>query len=252
MKVLMIDVGGTSIKLMAAGHEGFRKIPSGERLSAAQMTKCVLAMTKDWKFDSVSIGFPGPVTNGTPAANPANLGGGWVGFDFTAAFGRPVRLINDAAMHALAQYDSGRLLFISLGTSVGTCLIADDVIVPLEAGNLRLTKTEGFADKLGKESREEIGHKAWERAVWKAIGLLRQCFFPDQVVIGGGHGKSLTKVPAWCLVRDNQDTFRGALRLWPDADLYAEPQVTTWRIHRKSGNGNGQAPPQKRAKRAKT
>ncbi len=232
MKVLMIDVGGTSIKLMAAGHEGFRKIPSGERLSAVQMVKCVLAMTKDWDYEAVSIGFPGPVTNGTPAANPGNLGGGWVGYDFEKAFKRPVRLINDAAMHALSHYDSGRLLFLSLGTSVGTTLIADDVVIPMEAGNLRLTKSISFADRLGKDSREEMGKKAWEKAVWKAVGLLRQCFFPDQVVLGGGNSNALTEIPSWCVIRDNQDSFRGALRLWPDADLYAEPQVTTWRIQR--------------------
>jgi predicted NBD/HSP70 family sugar kinase len=232
MKVLMIDVGGTNIKLMAAGHEGFRKFPSGERLSAAQMVKCVLAMTEDWDFEAVSIGFPGPIVNGTPLGNPVNLGGGWVGFDFQKAFRRPVRLINDAAMHALSHYDSGRLLFVSLGTSIGTALIADDVIVPIETGSLRFTKSTNFGDVLGDANRDEIGHKAWEKAVWKAVGLLRQCFFPDQIVLGGGNAKSLLNIPTWCLIRQNQDTFRGALRLWPDADLYAESQVTTWRIHR--------------------
>lgn len=228
----MIDVGGTNIKLMAAGHEGFRKIPSGERLSAAQMVKCVLAMTEDWQYEAVSIGFPGPVVNGTPFGNPANLGGGWVGYDFAKAFGRPVNLINDAAMHALSHYDTGRLLFVSLGTSIGASLIADDVIIPIEVGNLRLTKSVTFADRVGKESREELGHKAWEKWVWKAMAQLRHCFFPDQIVIGGGYAKTLTEIPTWCTVRENQDSFPGALRLWPDADLYAEPQVTTWRITR--------------------
>ena len=249
----MIDVGGTNIKLMAAGHEGFRKVPSGERLSATQMVKCVLGMTKDWEYDAVSIGFPGPITNGTPAGNPANLGGGWVGFDFAKAFQRPVRIINDAAMHALSHYDSGRLLFLSLGTSVGTALIADDVIIPMEAGNLRFTKSVGFADRLKRDSLSEIGHKAWEKSVWKAVGLLRQCFFPDQVVIGGGNAKMLETIPSWAAIRDNQDSFRGALRLWPDADLFAEPQVTTWRIQRKTAaetgeNGKGEKPTGKRKK----
>ena len=249
MKVLMIDAGGTHIKLMAAGHEGFRKADASERLSAAQMAKSALALTEDWEYEAVSIGFPGPVSNGTPAANPAHLGGGWVGFDFAKAFHRPVRLINDAAMQALSHYDSGRLLFLSLGTSVGTALIADDVVIPMEAGNLRLTKSAGFADMLGKDSREELGQRTWEKSVWKAVGLLRHAFFPDQVVISGGNAKALTQIPAWCSVRDNQDAFRGALRLWPDADLYAEPSVTTWRIHRKKKNGAKAAPAKTGAKR---
>ncbi len=233
MKVLMIDVGGTNIKMMAAGHEGYRKVPSHERLSAAQMVKGVQTVTKDWEFEAISIGFPGPVVNGTPAANPVNLGGGWVGFDFEKALKRPVRIINDAAMQALAHYEGGRLLYLSLGTSVGTALVADDVLIPLEAGQLRMTKSESFADRLGKDNREELGHRVWEKAVWKMVALLRHSLLADQVVIGGGNAKTLTEVPSWCGIRDNQDTFRGALRLWPDADLYAEQMVTTWRIHRK-------------------
>jgi polyphosphate glucokinase len=233
MKVLMIDIGGTNIKMMAAGHEGFRKVPSGERLSAAQMVKGVQTVTKDWDFEAISIGFPGPVANGMPAANPVNLGGGWVGFDFEKALKRPVRIINDAAMQALAHYETGRLLFISLGTSVGTALIADDVVIPLEAGQLRLTKSVSFADHLGKDNLEKLGRRAWEKAVWKMAGLLRHSFMADQVVIGGGNAKSLVEIPGWAAIRDNQETFRGALRLWPDADLYAEQMVTTWRIHRK-------------------
>lgn len=232
MKALMIDVGGTSVKMMASGHEGFRKFTSGEKLTASQMVKGVLEHTQDWTFDAVSLGFPGRVSDGAPAANPPNLGGGWMGFDFEKAFKRPVRVVNDAAMQALAHYESGRLLFITLGTSVGATVIADDVVLPMEVGLLRFTKSAGFADRLCKATRDAIGHKAWEKSVWKAVALLQDCFWPDHVIIGGGNGKTLQNVPSWCQIRDNQDTFRGALRLWPGADWYAEDQVTTLRIVR--------------------
>jgi predicted NBD/HSP70 family sugar kinase len=233
MKVLMIDVGGTSVKMMASGHEGFRKIPSGETMTASQMVKQVLAATEDWTYEAVSLGFPGKVSDGEPAYNPPNLGGGWVGFEFAKAFKRPVRVVNDAAMQALAHYETGRLLYITLGTSVGATLVADDVVIPMEVGLLRLSKSVGFADRLCKASRDLIGHKAWEKAVWKATFYLRDCFWPDTVIIGGGNAKTLDDVPSWCEVRDNQDTFRGALRLWPGADLYAETYTTTLRIKRR-------------------
>jgi len=251
MKVLMIDVGGTNIKMMAAGHEGYRKVPSHERLSAAQMVKHVQSATEDWEFEAISIGFPGPVVNGTPAANPANLGGGWVGFDFEKAFQRPVRIINDAAMQALAHYESGRMLFLGLGTGVGTALVADDVLIPLEAGHLRLTKSASLDDRLAKNSREELGNRAWEKSLWKAVGVLRHSFIADQIVIGGGNAKYLQQIPAWCTVGDNQDAFRGALRLWPDADLYAEQVVTTWQIYRK-GQKKRRKPAKAAVKKEKT
>ena len=232
MKVLMIDVGGTSVKMMAAGQEGLRKFPSGEKLTAAQMVKGVLKATQDWEFEAVSLGFPGLVVKGQPARDPLNLGGRWVGFDFAKAFKRPVRIINDAALQALANYKSGRMLFIGLGTSIGATLIADDTVIPIEVGRLRHSKKEGFADCLSKAARDAIGHKAWEKRVWQAVELLRDCFWPDQVVIGGGNAKTLLEMPEGCRRRDNQDTFRGALRLWPGADMLAEPQTTTWRIMR--------------------
>lgn len=233
MKILMIDVGGTNVKMMAGGHEGFRKFPSGKKLTAAKMVKGVLAATQDWEFDAVSIGFPGLVANGEPARDPLNLGGRWVGFNFAKAFKRPVRMINDAAMQALANYTSGRMLFIGLGTSIGATLIADDSVIPIEVGLLRLSKNKGFADRLSKAARDADGHKAWEKNVWRAVAYLRDCFWPDEVVIGGGNAKTLLDIPLGCRRRDNQDTFRGAQRLWPGADMLAEPQATTWRIRRR-------------------
>lgn len=232
MKVLMIDVGGTNVKLMASGHEGFRKFPSGRGLTAAKMVKGVIAATEDWEYEAISIGFPGLVREGRVARNPLNLGGGWLDFDFGKAFKRPVRVINDAAMQALARYEVGRMLFVGLGTSVGAALVADDVVVPLEVGIMRLSKSEGFMDRLSKEALNTHGKERWQKSVQRAVALLRDVFWPDHIALGGGNAKHLDPLPEGCERGDNQDAFRGALRLWPDADLLAEPRATTWHITR--------------------
>ncbi len=232
MKVLMIDVGGTNVKLMASGHEGFRKFPSGRGLTAAKMVKGVLAATEDWEFEAISLGFPGLVREGRIARNPLNLGGGWMDFDFDKAFKRPVRVINDASMQALARYEAGRMLFVGLGTSVGAALVADDCVVPLEIGIMRLSKSEGFMDRLSKEALNTLGKARWQKSVTRALALLRDVFWPDHIALGGGNAKHLEPLPEGCERGDNQDAFRGALRLWPDADMLAEAQTTTWRITR--------------------
>ena len=233
MKVLMIDVGGTNVKLMASGHEGFRKFPSGRGLTAAKMVKGVLAAAKDWEYEAISLGFPGIVREGRIARNPLNLSGGWVDFDFEKAFKKPVRVINDAAMQALARYETGRMLFVGLGTSVGAALIADDTIVPLEIGIMRLSKSEGFMDRLSKEALNTLGKARWQKAVNRALALLRDVFWPDHIALGGGNARHLELLPEACERGDNQDAFRGAIRLWPGADMLAEPLITTWRIKRK-------------------
>jgi predicted NBD/HSP70 family sugar kinase len=230
MKVLMIDVGGTNVKLMASGHEGFRKFPSGRAMTAAKMVKGVLEATQDWEYEAVSLGFPGLVRNGKVDRNPLNLGGGWVDFDFDKAFKRPVRIINDAAMQALASYETGRFLFLGLGTSVGATLIADDTVVPLEIGMMPLSKSEAFMDRLSKEALTTLGKRRWQKSVTRAIALLRNIFWPDHFQLGGGNAKHIDPVPEGCERGDNQDAFRGALRLWPGADMLAEAQTTTWRI----------------------
>jgi len=232
MKVLMIDVGGTNVKMMASGHEGFRKFPSGENLSAARMVRGVLKATQDWSYDVVSLGFPGLVVEGKPARDPLNLGGGWVDFDYAKALKCEVRSINDAALQALANYNSGRMLFIGLGTSIGATLIADDVIIPIEVGCLRLKKSVSLVDRLSKESLAAIGQKRWKKSVWEAVSVLRDVFWPDEVVIGGGNAEMLVPFPADCRRSDNQGAFRGALRLWPGSDMLAEPRTTTWQIKR--------------------
>jgi polyphosphate glucokinase len=234
VKVLMIDVGGTNVKLMAAGHEGFRKIPSGQRLTGAAMVKKVLAETEDWDFEAITLGFPGLVRDGKIERNPLNLGGGWQDFDFAKAFKRPVQVINDAAMQALAFYTERRMLFIGLGTSIGATLIADDTVVPMEIGMMRLGKNIGFMDRISKEALRTGGKRRWQRAVARSVELLRDIFSPDHLVIGGGNADVLDPFPAGCERGNNQDAFRGALRLWPGSDMLAEPYGTTWRIKHKA------------------
>ena len=233
MKALMIDIGGTSAKLMASGHEGFRKVPSGRQFTPAKMVKAVLAAIEDWEYEVISIGYPGLVKEGKIVRNPGNLGAGWIGFDFEKAFDRPVKIINDAAMQALGKYESGRLLFLGLGTSVGAALIADDVIVPLEIGLMPLSKSEAFLDRMSKEALDSLGRRRWRKSVARGVELLRDIFWPDHFHLGGGNAKHLDPVPAGCERGDNQDAFRGAVRLWPGADMIAEVQTTTWRITRK-------------------
>ena len=228
----MIDVGGTSVKLMASGHEGFRKFPSGRGMTAAKMVKGALAATQDWEYEAVSLGFPGLVREGRVARNPLNLSGGWVDFDFDKAFKKPVRVINDAAMQALARYETGRMLFVGLGTSVGAALVADDTVVPLEIGVMRLSKSEGFMDRMSKKALTTHGKVRWQKSVQRALRVLHDVFWPDHIALGGGNAKHLDPLPEGCERGDNQDAFRGAIRLWPGADMLAEPMVTTWRIAR--------------------
>ena len=235
----MIDVGGTSVKLMASGHEGFRKFPSGRTLTAAKMVSGVLAATGDWEYEAISLGFPGLVREGRIARNPLNLAGGWMAFDFDRAFKCPVRIINDAAMQALANYDTGRMLFLGLGTSVGATVIADDTVVPLEIGLMPLSKSEAFMDRLSTEAMETGGKRRWQKSVTRAVALLRDIFWPDHFKLGGGNAKHLNPVPEGCECGDNQDAFRGALRLWPGADMLAEAQPTTWRITRSTKEKKG-------------
>lgn len=234
MKVLMIDVGGTNVKLMASGHEGFRKVPSGPKMTAATMAKEVLAAIDDWQYEAVTIGYPGLVADGKPVREPWNVGGGWLRYDFKKAFKAPVRFINDAAMQALANYHEGRMLFLGFGTSTGCALVVDDVVVPLEVGSLRLKNGKRFMDCLTDEARTRLGKKRWLHFVYPAIEMLQDVFTPDDIVIGGGNASDVDPLPKGCRIRDNQDAFLGATRLWKGADLLAEPHGTSWRIVRRN------------------
>jgi polyphosphate glucokinase len=231
MSVLMIDVGGSNVKLMSSHDGEVRKLQSGKKLSAGQMVKGVLELVKDWEFEKISIGFPGLVRDGQPAREPLNLGGGWMDFDYGAAFGKPVRFINDASMQALGNYRSGRLLFLGLGTSTGTTIIVDDAVIPIEIGMLKLTRKGRFMDLLSKEALKADGLEAWAKSAHEAVSLLRNVFNPDVTVLGGGNAKKLNPPPENCTLVDNRSAYVGARRLWEDADLYASPCSTSWRIH---------------------
>ncbi|SRR5260221_953343 len=233
MKILMIDVGGTNVKLMASGHEGRRKVPSGPDLTGGRMVKEVRAATEDWEYEAITLGFPGLVADGKITREPLNLGGGWMKMHFRKAFGKPVRIINDAAMQALASYQGGRMLFLGFGTSIGATVIVDDVIIPLEIGMLRLKKGDKFMDRLTREALLKYGEKRWLRAADEAIEIMRDVFKPDDILLGGGNAKQIEPLPKGCRRRDNQAAFTGAERLWPGADMLAEPYGTSWRIKRK-------------------
>jgi polyphosphate glucokinase len=216
MKVLVIDVGGTNVKVLATGQTEVRKIPSGPKLTGEQMVKDVLEATKDWEYDAASIGYPGPVVHGKPLLEPKNLGSGWVDFDFQGAFKKPTRVINDAAMQALGSYEGGRMLFLGLGTGLGSAMIVNKVIIPLELAHLPYRKRRTFEDYLGIRGMDRFGKKKWERFVHDVVARLKAAMVADYVVIGGGNVKKLEQVPEGARVGDNSNAILGGYRLWED------------------------------------
>ena len=216
MNVLVIDVGGTNVKILATGQSEPRKFPSGSSLTAQAMVDGVRKLAADWAYDAVSIGYPGAVLRGRPMAEPHNLGSGWVDFDFAKAFARPVRIINDAAMQALGSYNGGRLLFLGLGTGLGTALVNEGSVEPMELAHLPYRKAT-YEDYVGLRGLERLGRKKWERHVNEVISRLVAAFSPDEVVLGGGNTKKLSKLPALCRPGDNANAFLGGFRLWPEA-----------------------------------
>jgi polyphosphate glucokinase len=216
MNVLAIDIGGTHVKVLATGQKEERNFDSGPTLTPRRMVSGVKRLTKDWKYDMVSIGYPGPVLRGRPVSEPRNLGRGWVGFDFEPAFGCRVKLINDAAMQALGDYKNGRMLFLGLGTGLGSTLIVDGIVEPMELGHLPFRKAT-YEDYVGLRGLEKHGKKKWRRYVAEVIGLLTAALEPDEVVLGGGNAKLLKEVPPHCRVADNANAFVGGFRMWKDA-----------------------------------
>jgi polyphosphate glucokinase len=213
-KILVIDVGGTHIKVLATGQREERKFPSGPAMTAKQMVMGVKSLTKDWKYDVVSIGYPGPVIHGRPVHEPANLGGSWVGFNFHKAFGKPVKLINDAAMQALGSYRGGRMLFLGLGTGLGTAMIVDGLLEPMELAHLPYKKGKTYEDYVGIRGLERLGKKKWRRHVVDVVEKLRAALEPDYIVIGGGNVHKLKKLPPHAYAGENENAFRGGFRLW--------------------------------------
>ncbi|HEV2299063.1 MAG TPA: ROK family protein [Candidatus Acidoferrales bacterium] len=213
-KILVIDVGGTHVKVLATGQREERKFPSGPAMTAKQMVMAVKSITRDWKYDVVSIGYPGPVIHGKLLHDPANLGEGWVGFNFRKAFGRPVKLVNDAAMQALGSYRGGRMLFLGLGTGLGTAMIVDGLLEPMELGHLTYKNGKTYEDFVGIRGLERLGKKKWRRHVADVVEKLRAALEPDYIVIGGGNVHKLKKLPPHTLAGENENAFRGGFRLW--------------------------------------
>jgi predicted NBD/HSP70 family sugar kinase len=213
MKVLVIDIGGNSVKLLVTGETDPRKFPSGPTLTPRQMVLGVLKLTEDWKYDAVSIGYPGRVRDNRPASEPVNLGRGWVKFDYEAAFGRPVKVMNDAAMQALGSYQGGTMLFLGLGTGLGTALVADGTVVPMELGHLTY-KQGTYEDYLGLKGLEKLGIRKWRAFVREVVSRFIPALDLDDVVIGGGNVNKLDKLPPGCRAGDNALAFRGGLLLW--------------------------------------
>jgi polyphosphate glucokinase len=218
-RVLVIDVGGTSVKILATGQDPHRSFSSGPTLTPRQMVSGVKKLAQGWNYDVVSIGYPGPVLNGRPIAEPHNLGRGWVGFDFAAAFGRPVKVINDAAMQALGSYKGGKMLFLGLGTGLGSTMIVDGIVEPMELGHLPYKKGT-YEDYVGRAGLERHGKKKWRRHVADVVARFIAALEPDDVVIGGGNVKKLDALPLRTRPGENENAFRGGFRLWDKDALF--------------------------------
>jgi polyphosphate glucokinase len=214
MRVLVIDVGGTNVKVLATGRNQTLKIPSGPDMSAGEMAAAVKKAVAGWKYDAVSIGYPGPVVANKPVSEPANLGGGWVRFDYRKAFGKPVKILNDAAIQALGSYQGGRMLFLGLGTGLGSALVADGVLEPLELAHLPYRNNKSYEDYVGTRGLKRMGRKRWTHHVAKVIALLQQGLQADYVVLGGGQTKKLKVLPKGVRLGKNENAFRGGYRMW--------------------------------------
>jgi len=217
--VLVIDIGGTHVKVLATGQKTMRQFDSGPSLTPRKMVSQVRKLVSDWKYGAISIGYPGPVLLNRPVSEPWNLGKGWKGFNFEAAFKLPVRFINDAAMQALGSYKRGKMLFLGLGTGLGSAAIVDGIIEPLELGHLPY-KEATFEDYLGIRGLKKYGKKKWRRYVADAVERLIAALEPEDVVIGGGNVHRLEKLPRGCRAGNNANAFRGGFRLWENAPTH--------------------------------
>lgn len=216
MKILVVDVGGTHVKCASTDHPNRREFASGPQLTATEMVDRVLTLTRNWRYEAVTIGYPGVVAGGRPVRDPQNLGRGWVGFDFAAAFGRPVRIQNDAAMQALGNYAGGKMLFLGLGTGLGSALIVDRVVVPMELAHLQWRKGRDYEHYVGDHARKRLGEKKWRAKVEQVVSDFRNALQPDEVVLGGGNARRLKRLPPHTRLGDDLAAFHGGLRFWDD------------------------------------
>jgi polyphosphate glucokinase len=240
-KILTIDIGGSKIKLLATGQVEPRKIPSGKKLTPTHLVEAVKKATRDWEYEAVSIGYPGLVGGNGPHSEPGNLGPGWVGFNYAAAFERPVRIINDAAMQALGSYEGGRMLFLGLGTGLGSAFIAENVVLPLELGRIPSVDGATLGEVLGKAGLKRIGKEIWRKIIAEAVAAFTDAFLADYVVLGGGNAKHIKELPPGSRRGHNLTAFRGGFRLWALEDVPtlhaesghaspAEKSASEWRV----------------------
>ncbi len=236
MKVLVVDVGGTNVKILATGQTERRRFPSGRKLTAEQMVAGVKKLAADWQYDVVSVGYPGPVLHGRPINDPPNLGKGWVGFDFQKAFGCPVKVINDAAMQALGSYQGGRMLFLGLGTGLGSAMVIDGDIEPMELGHLPYRRRT-YEDYVGLRGIRRYGRKKWRRYVKNVVERFVKALEPTEVILGGGNTKLLKALPARCSPGANANAFVGGFRLWGESagEKPASPEKASGTVRRVNG-----------------
>jgi polyphosphate glucokinase len=232
MNVLTIDVGGTHVKLLAAGQKESRRFNSGKDLTPGALVGAVREHARDWDYDAVSLGYPGLVGKDGPKEEPENLGGGWVGFDFAAALGKPVKVVNDAVMQALGSYQGGRMLFLGLGTAVGSTLIVHKVVVPLELGQLPF-RDATLVDYLGHKGLERLGEAVWRQALAEVVRILQGAFAVDHVVLGGGNGARVDPLPEGANRGGNENAFEGGFRLWEMEVVHVDREdaaLEVWRV----------------------
>jgi polyphosphate glucokinase len=228
MKILIIDIGGTNIKVASSDKPVPIKIPSGPTMTAEQMTNDVLAATKGWAYDCISIGYPGPVIHDHPLAEPHNLAAGWIGFPYQKAFGKPLRFINDAAMQALGGYKGGRMLFLGIGTGLGSAMIFDGVVIPLELAHLPYRKGRTYEEYVGLAGLELRGEKRWRKSVLDVIERLRAALVCDSVLLGGGNAKLMKDLPDHVILGANSNAIDGGIKLWQDvSDRTTAPTTAT-------------------------
>jgi polyphosphate glucokinase len=233
MDVLVIDVGGSHVKMTTSGVDEQRRFRSGTRLTPEHLVERVSEMAADWKYDVISLGVPGAVNGNQATAEPGNLGDGWVGFDFRSAFGKPVRLVNDAVMQALGGYEGGRMLFLGLGTGVGSALITEHVVVPLELGCLTCGGGDTIGATLGRDGFKTLGREAWMRGVRRVTMMLKSAFAADQILLGGGNAKHVSPLPKGVRRGGNGDAFRGGFRLWEElVEPHDRTPPANWRVVR--------------------